>query len=78
MKKLAAVIGVHFICLSALSGCKKTPVPDLPGDAAAFEMGTWIDHEHDDDAFGTIEYKGSEFLPGNRYGGKRHRRSGLY
>ena len=63
MKKCAAVIGVFLICLSALSGCAKKPLPDLPGDAVTFEMGTFIDHEHDDAVFGTIEYNGRTYLP---------------
>ena len=62
MKKCSAVIGVILICLSALSGCKKTPLPDLPGDAVAFKMGTFVDHEHDDAAFGTIEYNGRMYI----------------
>ena len=62
MKKYAAVIGVILICLFALSGCTKRPLPDLPSDAVAFEMGTFIDSEHDDASFGTIEYNGRTYI----------------
>ena len=40
----------------------KQPLPDLPSDAIAFEMGTFIDSEHDDDSFGTIEYNGRTYI----------------
>ncbi len=71
MKKYTAVIGVIIICLSAMSGCIKRSLPELPGDAAAFEMGTFVDKEHDDASFGTIEYDGRTYImygtTNNRY-----------
>ena len=71
MKKYIAVIGVIIICLSAMSGCIKRSLPELPGDAAAFEMGTFVDKEHDDASFGTIEYDGGTYImygtTNNRY-----------
>jgi len=71
MKKYTAVIGVIIICLSAMSGCIKKSLPELPDDAAAFEMGTFVDKEHDDASFGTIEYDGRTYImygtTNNRY-----------
>ena len=62
MKKYAAIIGVIIFCLSAMSSCTKKPLPDLSSDAAAFEMGTFIDKEHDNASFGTIEYNGRTYI----------------
>ena len=62
MKRIAAIICAIIICLSVLCGCAKRPLPDLPGDALAFEMGTFIDDIHDDDSFATIEYGGRTYI----------------
>ena len=62
MRKYAAFICIFMICLSALSGCERKHLPDLPGDAVAFEAGTFIDDEHDDDSFVTIEYNGRTYI----------------
>ena len=40
----------------------KKPLPDLPSDAVAFEMGVFIDHEHDEASYGTIEYNGRIYI----------------
>ena len=60
-----------ILCLSVLTGCAQKPLPDLPDDAAAFDMGTFCDSEHDDALFGTIEYSGRTYIPygtvNNRY-----------
>ena len=62
MKKYAAVICVIMICLSAFCGCERKRLPDLPGDAVAFEAETFIDDEHDDDYFCTVEYSGRTYI----------------
>ena len=68
--KLAALI-VIMIFVSVLSGCTKK-LPNLPSDAVAFEMGTFIDENHDDATFATIEYNGRVYIPygtiNNKYG----------
>ncbi|MBR4344013.1 MAG: hypothetical protein IKP88_15170 [Lachnospiraceae bacterium] len=58
-KNITAVI---LACVLALSGCTKSPLPELPGDAIAFEMGTFIDDKHDAASFGTIEYNGRTYI----------------
>lgn len=72
MNKKLAVIAVLIICLTALSGCTKKSLPDLPSDAVAFQMGTFIDEAHDDASFATIEYNGRIYIPygttNNKYG----------
>ena len=62
MKKTTAVICIIMFCLTILSGCMKKPLPDLPSDAAAFEMGVFTDNEHDNAAYGTIEYNGRIYI----------------
>ncbi len=62
MKRIAQVICAVAICLAVPSGCGRKRLPDLPGDAVAFEAGTFIDSEHDDDAFCTIEYNGRTYI----------------
>jgi hypothetical protein len=62
MKKNVVVIGTILTCLLSLSGCTKRPLPELPNDAVAFEMGTFIDDKHDGDSFGTIEYNGRTYI----------------
>jgi len=70
MKNVTIV--VIMICLAVLSGCTKKTLPNLPSDAVAFEMGTFIDENHDDASFATIEYGGRIYIPygtiNNKYG----------
>ena len=46
-----------------LFGFGKTARPELPADAVAFEMGTFIDEADDQAAYGAIEYAGRTYLP---------------
>lgn len=62
MKKITIFIGAAIFCLFALGSCTRRPLPDLPGDAFAFEMGTFIDDAHDNDSFATIEYGGRTYI----------------
>ena len=62
MKKYATIIGVILICFTAMSGCINKSLPEPPSDAVAFEMGTFVDKEHDDASFGTIEYNGRTYI----------------
>ena len=62
MKRNTAVLCVIMICFTVLSGCMKKSLPDLPSNAAAFEMGTFIDNEHDNASYGTIEYNGRIYI----------------
>ena len=62
MKKYAAVMCVVMLCLSALSGCERKRLPELPDDAVAFEAGTFTDTEHDGDSFAAIEYGGRTYI----------------
>ena len=50
MKKITVIICSAVFCLFALCSCTRRPLPDLPGDAFAFEMGTFIDDAHDESA----------------------------
>ena len=72
MNRNLAFIVVIMICLIALGGCSKKTLPNLPSDAVAFEMGTFIDENHDDAFFATIEYNGRVYIPygtiNNKYG----------
>lgn len=61
-RRIVAVICVIMCCLFVLNSCANKPLPDLAGDAIAFEIGTFIDNEHDDAAFSTIEYNGRTYI----------------
>lgn len=72
MKKTVAFISAIAICLAMLNSCSKRSLPDLQNDAISFEMGTFIDNEHDADSFGSIEYNGRTYIQygttNNKYG----------
>ncbi len=72
MKKITVIICSAVFCLFALCSCTRRPLPDLPGDAFAFEMGTFIDDAHDYDSFATIEYGGMTYI---QYGTTNHKYS---
>ena len=48
MKKLMTFICLIIICLFAMTGCIGKTLPELPGNAIEFDMGTFHDAEHDD------------------------------
>ena len=70
MKRLITAVCTIMICLLALGGCMKKPLPDLPDDAAAFDMGTFRDSDHDNALFGSIEYNGRVYISYGTINGK--------
>lgn len=61
MKKMIAYL-LAVIAALALTGCGNMTYPDLPKDAIAFEMGTFVDAAHDQARYGTIEYEGRTYI----------------
>lgn len=49
---------VLWVC----TGCGANIYPDLPDDAQGFVAGTFTDTEHDDAAYGSIEYEGRTYI----------------
>lgn len=62
MKKRLVIGCAVMLCLFSLTSCMKKKLPDLPDDAALFEMGTFEDVEHDDALFGTLAYNGRTYI----------------
>lgn len=61
MKK--EIVGLAMLLSICLAGCGKIAYPVLPDDPIAFTMGEFVDNEHDDALFGTIEYNGRTYIP---------------
>ena len=62
MKRIVRAAFSIFIFLFAITGCRGKNLPDLPGNAIVFDMGTFHDIEHDDALFGSIEYGGRNYI----------------
>lgn len=62
MKKKAIGVCVIIIGLSLMSGSSKKTLPDLPSDAVAFEVGSFVDQGNDAASFITIEYNGRTYI----------------
>ena len=64
MMRKAAVLGLLAAVITVfLAGCGGPRYPELPADAAAFEMGAYIDEADDDAGYGVIEYEGRTYMP---------------
>ena len=63
MKRIVRAAFAIIIFLFAITGCRGKNLPDLPGNAIVFDMGTFHDIEHDDALYGSIEYCGRVYIP---------------
>lgn len=71
MRKTISIL-LAFLFILCFSGCSNMIYPDLPADSTAYEMGSFVDKNHDDAMYSTIEYNGRIYMPYGTLGSAIH------